>query len=241
MGTKRIATSGNARVKMSGPGLKTAGRENPRLEVRHQKKYLLVYLVLCKLSSSFQCLYFYTKPRLKILDYLRVSPKNRINQSKDGHIKRINLFSEKMNKAENQFLPVPDLIRKRKLYGEREPAENLIKNKFTPKKMKIENKWKQWVLVGFLGILIIEIGLAIYLSTTWKNKDKVYVATPDGRKSETSGVYLRAAVSADSGKGSEFLVCTIRISLAEILCAISGDIFIGSSLKDIKIFKTIKN
>ena len=76
-----------------------------------------------------------------------------------------------MNKAETKFVPRPDVLRQRK--QKRKKDDFLSAKEDSKLDMKIENKWKQFILLLFLAILIVEIGLAIYLSTSWKRKNKV--------------------------------------------------------------------
>ena len=76
-----------------------------------------------------------------------------------------------MNKAETKFVSRPDVLRQRK--QKRKTDDFVSVEKYSKRDMKIENKWKQFILLLFLAILIVEIGLAIYLSTSWKRKNKV--------------------------------------------------------------------
>ena len=89
-----------------------------------------------------------------------------------------------MNKAETKFVPRPDVLRQRK--QKRKNDDFLPAEEDSKLDMKIENKWKQFILLLFLAILIVEIGLAIYLSTSWKRKNKVlclYLTPPPVFKS----------------------------------------------------------
>ena len=76
-----------------------------------------------------------------------------------------------MNKAETKFVPRPDVLRQRK--QERKTDDFFSVKKDSKRDMKIESKLKQLILLLSLSILIVEIGLAIYLSTSWKRKNKV--------------------------------------------------------------------